>query len=328
MNAGLFDYILVAALVLLTWQMFRMKDLFVGIVLYMVFGLLMALAWVQLNAPDIALVEAAIGSGLIGAFFLGVLGRLEGKSRDLREHPPALMIGRKAGRLLVGGGCLVVGGIVFNAILSLPDESSGLSHKVATLMSASGVDNPVTAVILNFRAYDTLLEIGVLFLAALTVAALAGFNVMKASPKVKAENLLIAFVHLLVPFMILVAGYLLYAGSDLPGGAFQAGAIFAGAGVLFLLAGRPVNFAITQLWLKVSLAAGFFIFFAAGLAVMDGQRRFLQYPPGSAKLIILGVEVMATLSIAVIFVYLFAVCAGFLFESPETKNRWGEGETS
>ena len=76
-----FDFLLVLALLVLAWQSLRASDLFSGIVLFMLFGLLTALAWVRLSAPDIALAEAAIGAGLTGALFLGALGRME-------EHDP------------------------------------------------------------------------------------------------------------------------------------------------------------------------------------------------------------------------------------------------
>ncbi|WP_374672677.1 Na(+)/H(+) antiporter subunit B [Acidovorax temperans] len=52
-----------------------------AIVLFMVFGLLMSLAWARLAAPDIGLAEAAIGAGLTGALLLdayGVLRRRRG----------------------------------------------------------------------------------------------------------------------------------------------------------------------------------------------------------------------------------------------------------
>jgi multisubunit Na+/H+ antiporter MnhB subunit len=39
-------------------------------------------------------------------------------------------------------------------------------------MPESGVDHPVTAVLLNFRSYDTLLEIAVLLLAVVVALAL------------------------------------------------------------------------------------------------------------------------------------------------------------
>ena len=59
------------------------------------------------------------------------------------------------------------------AVLSLPSESAGLSTAVADKLGQSGVKNPVTAVLLNFRGYDTLLELTVLLLALLGARALA-----------------------------------------------------------------------------------------------------------------------------------------------------------
>ena len=61
---------------------------------------------------------------------------------------------------------LLFAGAIGWAILSLPTEWNGLGDRVADRLDESGVRNPVTAVLLNFRGYDTLLEIGVLLLAA------------------------------------------------------------------------------------------------------------------------------------------------------------------
>lgn len=52
------------------------RDLFRAVVMFIVFGLLMALVWVRLEAPDIALAEAAIGAGLTGVLLLDTLGYL------------------------------------------------------------------------------------------------------------------------------------------------------------------------------------------------------------------------------------------------------------
>lgn len=74
MSATAFDLLLLAALL---WSAFRavtVHDLFRAVVLFVVFGLLMALAWARLGAPDIALAEAAIGAGLAGALLLDTLG--------------------------------------------------------------------------------------------------------------------------------------------------------------------------------------------------------------------------------------------------------------
>lgn len=72
-----FDIVLGLTLLWLAWRALTSEDLFKGIVLFIAFGLLMALAWVRLNAPDVALAEAAIGAGLTGALLLSALAKLE-----------------------------------------------------------------------------------------------------------------------------------------------------------------------------------------------------------------------------------------------------------
>lgn len=72
----IFDSLLGLSLLWLAWYTLMSPDPFKAIVLFISFGLLMALAWVRLNAPDVALAEAAIGAGFTGALLLAALGRL------------------------------------------------------------------------------------------------------------------------------------------------------------------------------------------------------------------------------------------------------------
>jgi energy-converting hydrogenase B subunit D len=67
------------------------RDMFRAVIMFIVFGLLMALAWVRLQAPDIALAEAAIGAGLTGVLLLDTLGYLRrpfGSRVDKPEDHP------------------------------------------------------------------------------------------------------------------------------------------------------------------------------------------------------------------------------------------------
>lgn len=75
-----FDSVLGFALSWLAWRALASPDLFRAIVMFIAFGMLMALAWVRLNAPDVALAEAAIGAGLTGALLLSALARLDVKN--------------------------------------------------------------------------------------------------------------------------------------------------------------------------------------------------------------------------------------------------------
>ena len=79
-----FDCLLAAALLWSALSAMLVRDLFRAVVLYIVFGLLMALAWSRMGAPDIALAEAAIGAGLVGALLLDSVGHL----RQSRQRKP------------------------------------------------------------------------------------------------------------------------------------------------------------------------------------------------------------------------------------------------
>jgi energy-converting hydrogenase B subunit D len=69
------DLLLAAAIVAVAWRALTVEAPFVGVVLFINFGFLMALAWTRLAAPDIALAEAAIGAGLTGALLLDAVTR-------------------------------------------------------------------------------------------------------------------------------------------------------------------------------------------------------------------------------------------------------------
>jgi energy-converting hydrogenase B subunit D len=81
----LFDLVLGLGLLLAALGALWSRSLFRAVVLFVVFGLLVALAWVRLEAPDVALAEAAIGAGLTGALLLDAVGHL----RRGRSHTSA-----------------------------------------------------------------------------------------------------------------------------------------------------------------------------------------------------------------------------------------------
>lgn len=79
-----FDAALSLGLLWLAWRVVTAPGLFEAVVLFVSFGLLMALAWMRLAAPDVALAEAAIGAGLTGALLMTALGRLRGRGGEDR----------------------------------------------------------------------------------------------------------------------------------------------------------------------------------------------------------------------------------------------------
>lgn len=76
MTDWLLDGLLVLALLATAVAALFSRDLFRAVVVFIAFGLLMAVAWVRLQAPDIALAEAAIGAGLTGVLLLDAVSHL------------------------------------------------------------------------------------------------------------------------------------------------------------------------------------------------------------------------------------------------------------
>ena len=92
MMAQLFDLILVLTIVWLAAGSLADRDLFRGVLKFIMLGLLLAVAWVRLRAPDVALAEAAVGSALTGALLLSALARMKRREAhavkpDRREQP-------------------------------------------------------------------------------------------------------------------------------------------------------------------------------------------------------------------------------------------------
>lgn len=72
----IFDALLVMLLVVLAWRALSDGDLFRAVIKFIAFGLLMSVAWLRLGAPDVALAEAAVGSGITGALMLSAVQRM------------------------------------------------------------------------------------------------------------------------------------------------------------------------------------------------------------------------------------------------------------
>ncbi|TQV85120.1 hypothetical protein FKG94_02715 [Exilibacterium tricleocarpae] len=188
------------------------------------------------------------------------------------------------------------------AVVVSGPAAPGLQAAVAAALPHSGVENPVTAVLLNFRSYDTLLEIAVLFVVAVATLPLRRAVAPQRTEAVAVEPVLAALVKLLVPLVVLTGGYLLWVGAYAPGGAFQAGALLAGAGVLLSLAG---GFSLAALPARPLLVVGLVVFTAVAAAVGAITGAFLQYPVAAAGVLILVIEAAATVSIAATLLLLY-----------------------
>ena len=272
------------------------REAFAAVIGFVVYGLLLSIAWVRLSAVDVALTEAAIGGGMTGMLMLGAVARLRlAKGNDTRASLPV--------RLAAGVLCALVAAGLATAILSPPEAIPTLAPMVMENLAQSGLGNPVAGVLFVYRALDTLLEKVVLILALLGVWSLAPDSVWGGIPGLRLyaqrSSTLTFLAQLLPPLGIVVAIYMCWVGAKEPGGAFQGGTILAAMWLLVMIAGLRSVPSIDQRWLRLLLVVGPVIFLAIGIAGMVLATAFLAYPAGYAKPLIVAVEFALTLSIGV-----------------------------
>lgn len=305
------DLAIVTLLIGLAFRLLLTRHFFEAIVLFISFGLTLSLAWVRLGSPNIALAEAALGAGVTGALFLNTYQRMaervdEGSRVPLLEddgrRDPAPLV-----RGVLGVAMLLSGVGTLWVLLSRADRDALLPRQVMESLGASGVENPVTAVLLNFRGYDTLFEIAVLVAAMVGVWSLDRGHRRFGRPfsEPAFDPILRALIRIVVPTTIVTAVYLTWVGSTAPGGAFQAGALLAGVGVLMTVSGvlTPTTAASTPV--RAIAAGGLGGFVLAGTTTLALTGQFLHYPDGWAYPTILGIESLLTVSIAVVLLELF-----------------------
>lgn len=296
---------LVLALLILGAGLFAItvRDLFGAVVFFIVYGVFIAIAWLRLGAIDVALTEAALGAGLTGVLLIGAGSRL---SRLIQPRPGFRRTEtdtRRSQRALGSASMFAAAGVsgaLGWAFLSMP-PSDGLRGAVAENLHVSGVTNPVTAVLLNFRSWDTLLESVVLLAALVGLWSLARDGGWGRRPGLRQHarpgGVMATFGRLLPPFGLLLGIYLVWIGSSAPGGAFQGGTVLAAVWLLVMMSGLTPAPRVTSVQLRVSVIAGPLVFLAIGLAgALAGS--FLGLPASFSKSLILTIEAALTLSIA------------------------------
>ena len=266
------------------------RDAFLAVAGFIVYGLLLSLVWVRLYGIDVALTEAAIGGGLSGALLLGAVGKLRGTEALSWAERCGLGTRVLAALLSVAVTLALVLGVLF-----LPEEAPTLAPQVMSNLSSTGVGNPITGVLLAFRALDTLLEAIVLVIALIGVWSLAPDRAWggRPGPRYHADpdGMLAYLARLLPPIGIVVGIYLFWAGADHPGGKFQAATILAAMWLLVQMAGLGDAPRTDNRALRAGIALGPLVFVAVGVLGLWSAGVFLGYPDGWAKPMIVVIEI-------------------------------------
>jgi multisubunit Na+/H+ antiporter MnhB subunit len=215
--------------------------------------------------------------------------KLRATETQARAETPKLRV-----RLLAGLMAAGVAGALAIALLTLPDPAPTLAPQAIANIASTGVGNPITAVLMAYRAMDTMLEAIVLLLALIGVWSLAPDRAWggRPGPRYNADpdGILAVIARVLPPIGIIVGMYIFWVGADHPGGKFQGATILAAMWLLTLMAGLTDAPPISRRLLRVLLVAGPMVFIAVGVAGVPLAGSFLAYPEGWAKPMILVIE--------------------------------------
>ena len=299
---ALLDLVLAVGLLGLAVRVVTAREDRSAIVTFLGFGLLLGLAWARLAAPDVALTEIAIGGGGAGMLLLRAEAVLRG--RGAPGEPAS-----RAGRAVAALACLLVTGGLAYVVLAFPSPAPTLAPAAAGSLGATGLGNPVTAVLLAYRAIDTLLEKIVVLLAVVGIWSLAPDGLWGGAPEVRFGDVpepLVYLARILPPFGVVIGIYMFWVGADAPGGTFQAGTVLAAMWLLVMMAGlrRPPETGGAPL--RLALAGGPALFIGTGFLGCAVAGAFLAYPEALAKPLILLIEAVLTLSVAAALAMLVA----------------------
>lgn len=166
-----------------------------------------------------------------------------------------------------------------------PDKTHVAPRYLERGEEEAGAKNIVTGVILNYRGYDTMGEVTVIFSALCAVVAILdrekrgrSRSALDAS-KVKPSVILRTVVRFSVPIILFFAIYMMLHGENSPGGGFQGGAIIGASVILFAIAfGLPRSTLRFNLKARVVLESSAMVaFLAMGFIGMGFGLNFLTY---------------------------------------------------
>ena len=214
-------------------------------------GISTCLTFLQFSAPDLALTQFMVETITIVLLLLG-LRWLPPRLVSIKPRRSRIDKVRRTRDLVVA----LLAGTVMAAIsyaVMMTSASRTLSHfYLENALSGGGGLNVVNVILVDFRSFDTLGEITVLSVVALTVFALLRrfrpaldstlppaqqnnvhdpASLQSLPQQLQRGYLWIPSVYLqwLLPLIIMVAFYFLVRGHNLPGGGFVAGLVFASA---------------------------------------------------------------------------------------------------
>ncbi len=151
------------------------QNLLIDVVLMGSFSFIMTLLYLLMNAPDVAITEAAVNSALGTIFTLSTL--LVYKHNNVEK-----LCNRSL--LIKLGTITIIICLMFSFTLDFPEFGSPnapsnneiANYYIYETISQLGFTNIITGILASFRGFDTLIETAVIFTAANAIYMIVGKN--------------------------------------------------------------------------------------------------------------------------------------------------------
>lgn len=152
-------------------------------------------------------------------------------------------------KLLIVFSLFIIGLVLLYAVVEMPPIGNPNNppnlHVVPRYIEKGAeeavAENIIAAIVLNYRGYDTMGEVTVIFTALCSVLAVLGRERLKTSfsemdtSSVKPSMIVQGVTASLIPFIMLFAIYVILHGDVSPGGGFQGGTILGAVFIVFVL---------------------------------------------------------------------------------------------
>jgi len=148
----------------------------------------------------------------------------------------------------------------------------------------TGSVNIVTSVVVNYRGFDTLGEVTVLFIASIGLGAVLTASVEKKMRKTQPASLILyTGCRFLFPLILVFGSYIFIHGHLTPGGGFQGGAIIASGFLLIYLGCRERRISRVASSLAESLGGLTFVVISLFGLIFGGYFLLNFLPKGTAN---------------------------------------------
>ena len=179
------DWVILTLLILTAFLTVRLSNLLASAMMLAIFSLLTGFLYLLLDAPDVALTEAAVGAGISTVLFLGAMAFTP---REEKRMPWQSRI------VPFTVSCLMGGALVY-ATFGLPPFSSPdnpihshvAPYYLQNMPQDIGIPNLVTAILASYRGFDTMGEVAVVFTAGIAIVGLL-MNLPKRAETLAADG--------------------------------------------------------------------------------------------------------------------------------------------